>query len=408
MLFERIDGAALLIGGPEGAHLPLALLLVFGGAKLLNEIFEALKQPGIAGEILAGVIIGPAVLNWVQPNDVLSALAELGAMFLLFQVGLDVKASELLRVGRTAMIVAVLGVILPFIMGWGIVKLAGESSVEAIFVGAAMVATSVGVTAQVLSSKGLLSHRASQIILAAAIIDDVLGLLVLAVVSGLAKGALNLAELGMTIFIALTFTLMVAHFGKKIASRVVPNVGGRLKSAEAQFNLALVHLFGLALLAVYAGVAAIIGAFLAGMAVGESVEHRVHDLSHGITEFLTPFFLAGIGLHLNIALLSDHRLLALAAILIVAAVASKVIGCGLGAWALGRADMLRVGVGMVPRGEVGMVVAQLGLRLGVVAVPIYGVVVVMAVATTMVAPPLLTLAYRNVKKSAPVEQYDLG
>jgi Kef-type K+ transport system membrane component KefB len=164
----------------------------------------------------------------------------------------------------------------------------------------------------------------------------------------------------------------------------------------------------LALLAVYAGVAAIIGAFLAGMAVGETVEHRVHDLSRGITEFLTPFFLAGIGLNFNVGALSDGRMLVLAAILIVAAVLSKVIGCGLGAWPLGRAGMLRVGVGMVPRGEVGMVVAQLGLKLGVVTVPIYGVVVLMAIATTVVAPPLLGLAYRGVQAEQPVEQFDLG
>ena len=399
---------SFLLGNAEAAKLPLALLLVFGGAKLLNEIFEFFRQPGIVGEILAGILIGPTVLNWVQPNEVLTALAELGAMFLLFRVGLEVKVSELMKAGRTALIVAILGVVLPFIAGWGIMRLWGEPSVESIFVGAAMVATSVGITAQVLSAKGLLSHRASQIILAAAIIDDVLGLLVLAVVSGLAKGVVNVAELGITIFIALTFTIVVAHFGARIAKRVVPRLGGRLSAAEGQFNLALLHLFGLALLAVYAGVAAIIGAFLAGMAVGESVEHRVHDLSQGITEFLTPFFLAGIGLHLDLQALSSARTMLLAAILVVAAVLSKMVGCGLGAWSLGKADMLRIGAGMVPRGEVGMVVAQLGLTLGVISGPIYGVVVVMAIATTMVAPALLNLTYRDVTRGVPVEQFDLG
>jgi Kef-type K+ transport system membrane component KefB len=408
MAFDPANYFGFLLGGAEAAKLPLALLLVFGGAKLLNEIFEYFKQPGIIGEILAGVLIGPTVLNWVQPNEVLTALAELGAMFLLFRVGLEVKVSELMKVGRTALIVAILGVVLPFMAGWGIMRLWGEPSVESIFVGAAMVATSVGITAQVLSAKGLLSHRASQIILAAAIIDDVLGLLVLAVVSGLAKGAVNFADLGMTIFIALTFTVVVAHFGARIAKRVVPILGGTLNAAEAQFNLALVHLFGLALLAVYAGVAAIIGAFLAGMAVGESVEHRVHDLSQGITEFLTPFFLAGIGLHLDLQALNSADTMLLAAVLVIAAVFSKMVGCGLGAWSLGKADMLRIGAGMVPRGEVGMVVAQLGLTLGVISGPIYGVVVVMAIATTMVAPPLLNLTYRDVTRGVPVEQFDVG
>ena len=146
------------------ANIPLAMLAVFGGAKLLAEVFERLGQPAIVGEILAGVLIGPSVLGWIQPNAVLTALADLGVMFLLFQVGLEVKASELLRVGRTATLVAVLGVIVPFLLGWAIMRLWGEPTIESVFVGAAMVATSVGITAQVLASKGLLAEEASRVI----------------------------------------------------------------------------------------------------------------------------------------------------------------------------------------------------------------------------------------------------
>jgi Kef-type K+ transport system membrane component KefB len=181
--------ALLLAGGPEGEKTALAMLLVFGTAKLFAEIFERLKQPGIVGEILAGVLIGTSVLGWIQPNQILTALAELGVMFLLFRVGLEVKASELMRVGRTALLVACLGVIVPLVLGWGIMRAWGQPQIESIFVGAAMVATSVGITAQVLSGMGLLHHSASQIILAAAVIDDVLGLIVLAIVSSLAKVA---------------------------------------------------------------------------------------------------------------------------------------------------------------------------------------------------------------------------
>ena len=151
-----------------------------------------------------------------------------------------------------------------------------------------------------------------------------------------------------------------------------------------------------------------IGAFLAGMALSESVNQRVKDLAHGITELLVPFFLAGIGMHLDVAGLANPRMLVIAAFLCLLAIVSKFIGCGLGAWNLGRADMLRVGAGMVPRGEVGMVVAQIGLSLGVIAPSIYGVVVFMAVATTVIAPPLLNLTYRNVQTGPPVEEFKLG
>ena len=162
------------------AQIPLSMLVVFASAKLLAEIFERLGQPGIVGEILAGVLIGPQVLGWLAPSEVLQHLSDLGVMFLLFRVGLEVKASELMKVGGTALLVAVAGVIVPFFAGWGICALWGEPRLESIFTGAAMVATSVGITAQVLAARGLLDMRASRIILAAAVIDDVLGLIVLA------------------------------------------------------------------------------------------------------------------------------------------------------------------------------------------------------------------------------------
>src|SRR5258708_11968014 len=166
----------------EPLPLPLAMLIAFRSAKLPAEICERLGQPGIVGEILAGACIGPSVLGWITLNATLKALSDLGVMFLLFGVGLEVKASELLKVGAKATLVATLGVIVPFFAGWGIMSAWGVPQVEAIFVGASMVATSVGITASVLSAKGLLHEVASQIILAAAVIDDVLGLIVLAAV----------------------------------------------------------------------------------------------------------------------------------------------------------------------------------------------------------------------------------
>ena len=395
MTGELFSGFAFLAAGAQGAAaIPLAMLLVFGSAKLLAEICERFNQPGIVGEILAGVLIGPSVLGWISPNQFLTTMSELGVMFLLFRVGLEVKASELLRVGGTATLVATLGVVAPFFLGWGILRLWGEPHTESIFVGAAMVATSVGITARVLSAGGLLRKRFAQIILAAAVIDDVLGLLVLALVGSLARGRVNPLELTLTAALAIGFTVLVAAWGSKTMRRFVPHMEGRLRAQEAQFALAVTLLFALSLLAVYAGVAAIVGAFLAGMALAESVGQRVQDLAHGVAELLVPFFLVGIGLRVDLAAFTHPSVAALAAVIVVAAILSKLVGCGLGAYRLGRAEALRVGLGMVPRGEVGMVVAQLGLSMGVIRQDIYGIVVFMSVATTLLAPLLLTVGQR--------------
>ena len=385
-------------------HLPLVLLLVFGTAKLLGYICERFGQPGLVGEIIGGVVLGPSVLNWVRPDEVLTALAEMGAIFLLFRVGLEVKASDLIRVGGTALTTAVLGVVLPFVLGWFAMRMMGVSTIEAVFVGAALVATSIGITARVLASKGLLQQRASQVILAAAVIDDVLGLLVLAGVESTAEGHLNFVALSTTVIMGVAFTVLVAQYGTRTVQHIMPKLERAVGLEEAQFHLAMVLLFALALSAVSVGIAAIVGAFLAGMTLSETVKHRVHDLAHGITELLVPFFLVSIGLHLDLSVFASPITLWLTASICAAALLSKVVGCGLGAWKLGRADMLRVGVGMIPRGEVGMVVAQIGLSLGVIEKPVYAAVVSMAIVTTLVAPPMLKYAYRNCRPGIPQQE----
>ncbi|HUI76745.1 MAG TPA: cation:proton antiporter [Bryobacteraceae bacterium] len=388
--------ALLMFFGSTGpAKIPLSMLLIFVAAKLMAEIAERFGQPGIVGEILAGVLIGPSVLGWLAPNEFLSALSDLGAMFLLFRVGLEVKSSELMKVGGTATLVACSGVIVPFVLGMAILLLWGAPTNEAIFVGASMVATSVGITAQVLSAKGLLHAVSSKIILAAAVIDDVLGLLVLAVVSSLTHGKLDFVQLSLTALAATAFTVIAAKWGNHTMGRIVPHVERTLKIAESRFVLAMSLLFVLALLAVYTGVAAIVGAFLAGLALGESTGDRERDLAQGVSELLVPFFLAGIGLHVDLSELSHPKTALLAGVILAAAAVSKFIGCGLGAIGMGKADALRIGVGMIPRGEVGMVVAQFGLGFGILSQGSYGAVVFMSVATTIIAPPLIKVAYRK-------------
>ena len=380
---------------PHAVQIPLAMLLVFASAKLMAELFERLGQPGIVGEILAGVLIGPQVLGWLAPTELLTTLSELGVMFLLFRVGLEVKASDLMKVGGTALLVAVAGVIVPFFAGWALCALWGEPRIESIFTGAAMVATSVGITAQVLASRGFLDMRASRVIMAAAVVDDVLGLIVLAIVSGMAKGKVNYLDIALTAGLALGFTFFVARFGTRTVSRVMPAMQANLRVAESEFALAMTLLFGLSVLAVFAGVAAIIGAFLAGMALSETSEGHVTQLTNGVAELLVPFFLVGIGLHFDLTAFSSSSTLILAGLLLVVAVLSKFVGCGLGALGMGREDAIRVGVGMVPRGEVGMVVAQIGLTLNVIGHNTYGIIVFMSVATTLLAPPLLKLAFAS-------------
>ncbi len=377
--------------------IPLSLLIIFGTAKLMAELFERLRLPGIVGEILAGVLVGPQVLHWLEPNAILSAFSDLGLLFLLFRVGLEVHPSSFRRAGGIAAVVAVSGVVLPFAMGYAIMTLWKAPLVESCFVAAAMVATSVGITAKALSERGALQMRASEVILAAAVFDDILGLLALALVSSLARGGVHPLELTVTAVVAIGFTMVTLRWGSPLMQRILPRLNTRLNISETEFTLAMVVLFSLSALAVYAGVAAIVGAFLAGMAMSETVEQRVHEMTGGVAEVFLPFFLAGVGMQLDLTIFRNPGTLALASLIIGAAIVSKLIGCGAGALRLGRKDALRVGVGMIPRGEVGMVVAQIGSSLGVVPHELYGIIVAMSVATTLVAPPLLRAVFPSNK-----------
>jgi Kef-type K+ transport system membrane component KefB len=369
------------------------MLVVFGTAKLLAEFFEHLDQPGIAGEIIAGIIIGPSLLAWVRPEGLVLSLADLGVMFLLFRVGLEIKSSELVKIGARAALVAAGGVVLSLALVWGVLWFWHIRSIESVFVAASLAATSAGISAEVLSRRGILDRRASRIILAAAVIDDVCGLLVLSVVSGIARGAVNWIAIASTVVFACAFIAIVGAWGTKAMQHLIPRIGAGMRLAEAEFALSIVLLFALALLSTYTGIAAIVGAFLAGMALAETAGERVRTLIHGATELLVPFFLVGIGLRVDIRALTSPAMLALAGVLLCAAIAGKVGGCGLGALSLGAGEALRVGAGMIPRGEVTMVVAQLGLTLGVIRNDIFAVVVTVAVVTALVSPLAIRLAF---------------
>lgn len=384
------------LGAAAGDHtrVLLTLFIMLVAAKLMAELFERLRQPAVAGEIIAGVIIGPSLLNLAAPSEAINILAEIGVIFLLFNVGLETKPTAIFKVGKQAALVAVLGVVAPFIGGWLLMRLWGSTSIEALFVGTAMVATSVGITARVLSGMGLLDAPTARIILGAAVIDDILGLLVLAIVSSLAAGTVNYLEILTTAGLAIGFTAFVALVGAPVVTRFAPGVD-RLRSGHGMFILGLVLCLGLSVAAAYIGVAAIIGSFLAGMALAEAAEDhpRMHRQINGVTEFLVPFFLVNIGMQLRLDVFRSSSVIILCFLVTLIAVATKLLGCGLGACNLGFKRAAQVGMGMVPRGEVGIIVAQIGLALAVIGPELYGVVLFMAVATTVIAPPFLKLLY---------------
>lgn len=389
-----MDQSMILLAVEGQTNILLALFLMLAAAKLFAELFERLRQPAVVGEILAGIIIGPSVLGLVQRSEIIDTLAEVGVIFLLFTVGLETKPASIFHIGKRAVLVAVLGVITPFIAGWVLMKAWGGSGLEALFLGTALVATSVGITARVLSSMGVLDALTSRIILGAAVIDDILGLMILAVVSSLALGPINYLSIIITALLAIAFTAFVILVGAPVVKRVAPRIEN-LKVSHSLFISALLLCLGISIAASYIGVAAIVGAFLAGMAFAEVAEERptMHKEMAGVTEFLVPFFLVNIGLQLRLDVFRDLSVIVFALLVTVIAVITKLAGCGFGAKGLGWKQMGQVGMGMVPRGEVGIVVAQIGLGLAVINDSLYGVVLMMAVATTLIAPPFLRILY---------------
>ncbi len=378
----------------EHTAILLDLFIMLAAAKLMAEVFERLKQPAVVGEILAGVMIGPGLLGWVEPSDIISVLAEFGIIFLLFNVGLETKPQSIFQVGRRAAKVAVAGVILPFVAGYSIAYAWGGSFIESMFIAAALVATSVGITARVLGSLGLLDTETARIILGAAVIDDILGLIILSIVSSVSQGSVSIPGLAKTAGAAIVFTLLVAIVGSRLINRLAPMFAG-LRLERPFFAFGMILCLGLSVASAYIGVAAIIGAFLAGMAMAEATEDnkKMHQLTTGVTEFLVPFFLVNIGMQLDVSFFGELSVVVFAILLTLVAVITKIVGCGAGAWGLSRREMAQVGVGMVPRGEVGIVVAQIGLGLGVIGKNFFAAVLFMAVATTLIAPPIIKMLF---------------
>jgi Kef-type K+ transport system membrane component KefB len=389
--------AAALTTGTEQAQLQLLLLelfAIFVSAKVVGELFERLRLPSVLGEILAGALLGPYALGWVPTSDIIQSVAELGAIFVLFSAGLETSPGELIRIGKKSATVALAGIIVPFILGFAYMKLRGDANSEAVFVGAAMVATSVGITARVFNDLHLLSTETAKIILGAAVFDDILGMVLLALVSGLAKGRVDWLHMGVLIGEAVAFALFMMFIAPHIVRRIEPGVE-QLSMQNASLVVALAICLLLSWLAVRIGMAAIIGAFFAGLVFADyAPQWNLFPRVAGITEFLAPFFFFAIGTRLNMSILKGDILVA-AIVISFLAIISKLIGCGLPLIGQGWRAVLQVGTGMMPRGEVALIVALVGLQSGIVTQSTYAIVVVMTAVTTILAPPLLRVLFRD-------------
>jgi Kef-type K+ transport system membrane component KefB len=377
--------------GPE--QLLLELFTIFVAAKVGGELFERVKLPAVLGEILAGVAIGPFALAWINPSDTVYSVAEVGAVFVLFHAGMETSPRDLIRVGRKALVVATTGVVVPFLLGFAYMKWRGDGSTEAVFVGAAMVATSVGITARVLGDLKVLSTESAKIILGAAVFDDILGMVLLAVVGGLAspKG-LGWIHLGVLIAEAATFSIFMIFVAPHIVRRIQPGVE-KLSTHNAPLVLSLALCLLLSWLSAKIGMAAIIGAFFAGLMFADyAPKWNLVPRVSSITEFLAPYFFFAIGTRLNLRLFSGDVLVA-ATVVSILAIVSKVIACGFPVLRDGWQEALQVGVGMMPRGEVALIVALVGLQSQIVSQSTYAIVVFMTATTTILAPPLLRVLF---------------
>jgi Kef-type K+ transport system membrane component KefB len=379
--------------GPE--QLLLELFAIFVAAKVVGEIFERWHLPAVLGEILAGVGLGPYALGWVVPSDTIHSVAEVGAIFVLFSAGLETSPKDLIRVGSKSLLVALGGVVAPFVLGFAYMKLRGDVTTEAVFVGAAMVATSVGITARVLGDLHVLATRTAKIILGAAVFDDILGMVLLAVVAGLASPrGLEWLHLGVLSAEAAAFALFMIFLAPRIVDRIHPGVD-RLSNENAGLILALAICLFLSWLAAKIGMAAIIGAFFAGLMFADyAPEWNLLARVGGITEFLAPFFFFTIGSRLNVQVFNANLLLA-AAIITILAIVSKALGCALPLRNEDLMTKLRVGIGMMPRGEVALIVALVGLQSNIVTQNTYAIVVFMTGVTTLIAPPVLRYLFRG-------------
>jgi Na+:H+ antiporter len=401
----------------------LALATILVAAKLGGGLAVRLRQPAVLGELVVGVALGSAdlfglqQLDFVEQSAAIDVLARLGVIILLFEVGLESTVRDMMKVGVMSLVVAVLGVVAPFFLGWGVsAMLLPEHSVYVhVFLGATLTATSVGITARVLKELGHSQSSEARIILGAAVIDDVLGLVILAVVAGVIGAAeagqgVSVGHVALVLVKALVFLVGALLLGMYLSPRLF-RVASRLHGAGVLLAMALAFCFALSWLAAIVGLAPIVGAYAAGLTL-EDVHYKdftakgevqLEELVRPISSFLVPVFFVLMGMRVDLRALARPEILGLAAALTAAAIAGKQV-CSLAVAGRGP-DWLTVGVGMIPRGEVGLIFANMGLGMMIAGERIidqstYSACVIMVIVTTMSTPPLLKWAIERAKRRA--------
>ncbi len=416
MRFLVIGGAllsevALASGSDPVAPVLLALAVILAAAKLGGDVAVRAGQPAVLGELVVGVLLGNLALLGVpffepiKTDQMVDMLARLGVVVLLFEVGLESTVGQMMKVGVTSLVVATLGVITPFALGWGVgrVLLPEHSAYVHMFLGATLCATSVGITARVLKDLGKSQTDEARVILGAAVIDDVMGLVILAVVTGLIGAAdqgtaLSLVSIGVIVAKAVAFLFGSIAVGLWLSPKLF-GLASKLKTRGVLLATALAFCFFLSWLASAIGLAPIVGAFAAGLILEDATfrdfpDEGVHELEeaiHPIAQLLVPVFFVLMGMHTDLKSFTQPGVLSLAGALTVAAILGKQ-ACALGAKA--GMNRMAIGIGMIPRGEVGLIFANIGLALHikgerVVDAATFSAVVVMVIVTTMVTPPLL-------------------
>jgi Kef-type K+ transport system membrane component KefB len=415
----------LLLGAQEHEDfmrpLLLALVILLPLAKIAGWLVEKIGQPAVLGELLAGVFLGNLSLagfhglDYLKTDLGLEILSGLGVILLLFEVGLDSSLADLLKVGVSSFLVATIGVVLPFGLGWMVSSflLSDHSLYVHAFIGATLCATSVGITARVLRDINKIRTREAKIVLGAAVIDDVLGLVILAIITGLIMGAGREASVTTTSILWL-ITKVAAFLSGSIVLGVflVPRVARQIAKAKTKgmlFTFALAFCFLLSYLSTLIGLAAIVGAFAAGLILeGVPFQEFLHederspeDMLHPLSTFLVPLFFLNMGIKIELAALLRMEVISLALALTVVAIIGKQ-ACGWGAVGKGL-SRLSIGLGMVPRGEVGLIFAGVGVTLKIGGERIldestFAAILVMVMITTLITPPLLQWSFTRVRQ----------
>lgn len=438
LLWLAIPMALFVLAAPEAfasedghtdpvSAVVLGLAAMLLAAKLGGDVAVRLKQPAVLGELVMGVLLGNLAYIGIHHLDALKTdpsidmLARIGVLILLFEVGLESTVAQMLKVGWSSLLVAVLGVAAPFGLGWGVgmLLLPNESVFVWAFLGAALTATSVGITARVLKDLEKQQTSEARVILGAAVIDDVLGLVILAVVTGVigaheSGGTLSTLSIGWILLKALLFLVGSLAIGILVSPKLF-GLASTLQARGVLLAVGLSFCFILSWIANLIGLAPIVGAFAAGLIL-EDVHYRkftdrgengLEHIIEPISAFLVPIFFVLMGMHTDLGSFADPSVLGLALALTAAAILGKQV-CGLGVLDKGT-NRLTVGIGMIPRGEVGLIFANIGLTLvvdghKVVNASTYSAVVVVVIATTMVSPPALKWALNRAEKAkAPVK-----